>query len=175
MAVGLRDAGERVHRALRHLLTTRWALARHFPRTTLEAIERAIRQSESRHGGELRFAIETCLDLRRLREGVSARQRAEEAFAALRVWDTEANNGVLIYLLLADHDIEIVADRGYHGRVGADEWTAVCEAMEREFRAGRFEAGALAGIAATTELMARHFPPTERDRNELPDAPVLLG
>lgn len=95
-------------------------------------------------------------------------------FTQLRVWDTGRNNGVLIYLLLADRDIEIVADRGFDGRVPAAEWGEICHAMEQEFRAGRFEAGALAGVGLVSGVMARHFPPQDSDRNELPDAPVLF-
>jgi uncharacterized membrane protein len=109
-----------------------------------------------------------------LLKGVSARQRAVEAFARLGVWDTEANNGVLIYLLLADRDVEIVADRGVHAKVGPDGWEAICKTMEAEFRAGRFEAGVLAGIAAVGRHLEAHFPRRGADANELPDAPVML-
>jgi uncharacterized membrane protein len=163
-----------MRRMLRHLLTTRWNLRRRFPRASLRAIQAAIGAAEREHGGEIRFAIETCLDLRRLRAGESARQRALEVFARLRVWDTEARNGVLIYVLLADRDIEIVADRGFRALVSAEEWEAVCRAMEAEFRAGRYEAGALAGIRSVSALIARHFAPSARDLNELPDAPQII-
>jgi uncharacterized membrane protein len=90
------------------------------------------------------------------------------------VWDTEENSGVLIYLLLADHDVEIVADRGVHAKVGPAGWEAICRTMETEFRAGRFEAGVLAGIAAVSAHLETHFPPKGGDRNELPDQPVVL-
>ena len=164
-----------MHRLFRHLFTTRWQLRRCFPPATLTAVENAIRAAEGRHSGEIRFAVESKLDLERLRAGVDARARAHELFAAMRVWDTHANNGVLIYLLLAEHDIEIVADRGFNERVGPEEWEAVCHAMEQELRAGRFEAGAIAGIERVSELIARHFPPMPGDRNELPDAPAVIG
>jgi uncharacterized membrane protein len=154
---------------------TRWWLRRCFPATTLNAIEAAIRAAESRHSGEIRFAIESALDLRQLRAGIDARRRAQDVFGWLRVWDTAEDNGVLIYLLLAEHDIEIVADRGFNGWVSAEEWEGVCRAMEAELRAGRYEAGALAGIERVSDLVARHFPPGDRDRNELPDAPVVIG
>jgi uncharacterized membrane protein len=163
-----------MNRTLRHLVTTRGALRRAFPASSLAAIESAIRAAESRHTGELRFAIESCLDFRRLVAGTSARDRAVGAFARLGMWDTAQRNGVLIYLLLADRDIEIVADRGFDGRVSAAEWEAVCRAMEAEFRAGRFEAGALAGIRGVSALVARHFPPGDAERNELPDTPVVF-
>jgi uncharacterized membrane protein len=161
-------------RWLRHLLMTGWKLRRCFPPPTLEAIRRAIGEGERGHGGEVLFAVESCLDIRRLLAGQSARDRALEVFAELRAWDTETNVGVLIYLLLAEHDIEIVADRGFTGRVTDAEWQAVCRAMEEHLHAGRFEAGALEGIRLTSALIARHFPPRSPEPNELPDTPVLL-
>lgn len=155
-------------------MTTGWRLRRCFPPATLDAIRSAIAEGERVHGGEVRFAIEACLGLRWLMAGRAARAHALEVFNELRVWDTEANNGVLIYLLLADRDIEIVADRGFSGRVSAAEWEAVCRVMEAHFQAGRFEAGAVEGIRRVSELIARHYPPRPRDVNELPDAPAVL-
>lgn len=160
---------------LQHLLMPRWWLRRRFPPATLAAITKAIRAAEAEHAGEIRFAIETCLDLRRLFRPGAGRQRARELFAQLDVWDTRANNGVLIYVLLAAHEIHIVADRGLADGIGAEEWQAVCRLMEERFRAGAFEAGAIAGIAAVSALVGRHFPPRPGDRNELPDEPVVLG
>lgn len=145
-----------------------------FPPTALAAIEAAVHAGESGHSAEIRFAIETALDFRQLWSGTSVRERAIEVFTQLRVWDTARNNGVLIYLLLADRDIEIVADRGFDGRVGAAEWQQVCRSMENEFRAGRFEAGALAGVRQVSMIMARHFPLQDGDRNELANIPVLF-
>ena len=162
-------------RFLRHLFMTRWHLQRCFPRTTLAAIEAALRAAETRHSGELRFAIESRFDLARLRAGLDARTRAHELFALLRVWDTRANNGVLVYLLLAEHDIEIVADRGFTGLVSDAEWETICHEMEAHFRAGRFEEGARIAIEQVSEMIARHFPPVPGDRNELPDVPVVMG
>ena len=159
---------------LRHLLTTRWSLRRRFPASSLAAIEAAIRSAERQHSGEIRFAVETCLDFRRLCAGTGASARAREIFSRLGVWDTAGNNGVLIYLLLADHDIEIVPDRGLAGRVSEAEWQEVCRCMETEFRAGQFEAGALAGIRRVSVLMSRHFPATPGDRDELPDTPAIF-
>lgn len=161
-------------RLLRHLLTTRWQLRRLFPAATLAAIEAAVRAAEREHSGEIRFAIETCLDLRRLLSGASPRDRARQLFGRLGVWDTRRNNGVLIYVLLAEQDIEIVADRGFDGVVQPAEWQEVCRCMENEFRAGHFEAGALAGIRRVSALIGRHFPAAPGDRNELPDAPAVL-
>lgn len=168
-------------RLLRHLITPDRAVRRAFPAASLVRIGAAIRASEARHTGEVRFAVEAALDWPDLVRGLSARARALEVFSELRVWDTEANNGVLIYLLLADRDVEIVADRGINARVGPGEWQAICERMEAAFREGRFEAGVLEGIEATSSLLARHFPerpdpatPGGRARNELPDAPAVL-
>lgn len=163
-----------MNRMLRHLLMPRWRLRRSFPEATLRAIEDAIRAAERTHGGEIRFAIETSLDFRRLVAGETARARALAVFAKLRVWDTERNNGVLIYLLLADRDIEVVADRGLAGSVGQAEWDEVCRIMEAELRAGRFEAGAIAGVQRVAAAIRRHHPPRPDDRNELPDAPAVL-
>jgi uncharacterized membrane protein len=160
-------------RILRHLLTPDWRVRAHFPARTMRAIEVAIADTERAHAGQIRFAVETTLEFAPLLRGVSARERALEVFAQLRVWDTEANNGVLIYLLLADHDVEIVADRGIHAKVGAAEWERICHAMEKHFRAGRFEQGVLEGIRAVGAQLARHYPGAARG-NELPDAPIIV-
>jgi uncharacterized membrane protein len=173
-AAAVPAAGDAVKRMLRHLLIPRWRLYRYFPQGSLQAIEAAIRAAERTHGGEIRFAIETSLDFRRLWSGETSRQRAHAVFSRLRVWDTERNNGVLIYVLLADRQIEIIADRGFAGRVGDEEWQAACRCMETEFCARQFEAGALAGVRRVSTLIARHFPWLAADDNELPDAPALV-
>jgi len=162
-------------RVLRHLFTGRLTLRRAFPATSLMAIEQAIKQSEASHDGEIRFAVEAALHILPLLENQSARLRSIEIFSQLRVWDTECNNGVLIYLLLADRDVEIVADRGIHTKVGSEEWEEICRAMETAFRQGRFEAGVIAGIGAISTHLQAHFP-TERQggENELADKPMIL-
>jgi len=108
--------------------------------------------------------------------GKTPRARALEVFAALGVWDTEANNGVLIYVLLADRDVEIVADRGFNGRESAAQWAAVCEDMQREFRAGRYADGVIAGVEDVGRIIGAHYPqrPGQRDVDELPNRPALL-
>ncbi|MCC6474164.1 MAG: TPM domain-containing protein [Burkholderiales bacterium] len=161
-------------RALRHLLAECFALRRAFPPGTLSAIERAIAASESRHRGELRFAVEAGLPWLALARGGTARERAAELFARLRVWDTEENSGVLVYLLLGDRAVEILADRGIHARVGEGPWRDICERMRAAFALGEFERGALAGIEAIGELLARHFPPGRENPDELPDRPVVV-
>jgi uncharacterized membrane protein len=164
------------HRLFRHLASTRGKLARLFPVQALEAVERAVAESELSHGGEIRVAIEASLEPAEIRAGKSPRQRALEVFAALGVWDTEANNGVLIFVLLADRDVEIVADRGFNGRVSAEEWAAVCHTMEEKFRAGQYERGVVDGVLEAGRLLAQHFPPLPggRDEDELPNRPALL-
>jgi uncharacterized membrane protein len=161
-------------RWIKHLFLDAFAVRRTFPRATLGAIERAIATQEKRHRGELRFAVEGGLPLVPLLAGRTARERAIEVFSRLRIWDTEDNAGVLVYLLLADRGVEIVADRGIHARVGAAAWDAICGEMQSAFAAGRFEAGAILGIEAISDLLAAHFPPGEENPNELPDTPVVL-
>lgn len=161
-------------RVMRHLSMGRAAVRRVFPPRTLDAIEQAIHATEQRHAGQIRFAVEASLELAPLLAGQTAQQRAIEVFSRLRVWDTEHNNGVLIYLLLADHDVEIIADRGIHVRLGQEIWEAICREMEAAFRAGHFEAGVLAGIHAVGEHLSRHFPARSGKSNEMPDRPVVL-
>lgn len=161
-------------RVMKHLSSGRATVHRVFPARALAEVERAINASEARHDGQIRFAVEAALELTPLLAGQTAQQRAVEVFSQLRVWDTEHNNGVLIYLLLADHDVEIVADRGIHARLGQPVWEAICHEMEAAFRAGHFEAGVLAGIYAVSEHLARHFPPRSGKPNEMPDSPVVL-
>ena len=156
-------------RIARHLL-----FPSRFPKRALPAIERAIAESEATHRGEIRFAVEDALDGPALLADQSARERALEVFSQLRVWDTEENNGVLIYLLLADHDLEIVADRGISAKVAGAEWERICRRMEASFSRGDFGRGVLDGIAEVTVLLARHFPARPGDRNELPDKPAIL-
>jgi uncharacterized membrane protein len=162
-------------RWVKHLFMSPWAWRRAFPQAALDAIEAAIRTSETTHGGEIRFAIENSLPGNLAWRGMSGRERAIEMFSNLRVWDTEHNSGVLIYLLLADHDIEIVADRGIAARVEPAAWEAVAQTMEAAFRQGEFERGALAGIEEISVLLAQNFPPSGHNPDELANRPVILG
>lgn len=157
----------------RHLLAMPGALKRAFPPATMAAIEQAIAAGEREHRGEVRFAAEAALDLPALFAGQSARERAIDVFSQLRVWDTAENNGVLIYLLLADRDIEIVADRGLNA-VAPSDWQRICETMEAGLRRGEFQAAVVAGIEAVSRLLAREFPPRADDRNELADRPAIV-
>jgi uncharacterized membrane protein len=163
-----------VSRLFKHLFMPPWLLGRSFPASLLGEVEAAVRDSEKHHHGEIRFAIETALPLGALWKGATARQAAIAAFSELRVWDTENNSGVLIYLLLADRDLEIVADRGIAARVEQSEWDDIARHMEQHYHAGDFREGSLEGIRRVTELLARHFPPGARNPNELSDKPVIL-
>ncbi|HVV41035.1 MAG TPA: TPM domain-containing protein [Nitrobacter sp.] len=163
-----------VGRIGRHLLGHRWRVRRDFPPPVMTAIERAIRAGEATHAGQVVFAVEGALDGVPLFRNQPARERALDIFAHLRVWDTAHNNGVLIYLLLADRDVEIVADRGIHAKVGTAAWQKICAAMEDEFRRGRFETGAVNGVAAVSRELAKFFPRHGANPNELPDAPVVI-
>ena len=140
----------------------------------LHAVFTKRREDMRRHAGEIRFAVETAYDLPDLWYGTTPRERAVQVFGLLGVWDTAENNGVLIYVLMADRDVEIVADRAIAARVAQPDWDAVCRDMEGHFRAGRYAEGAEAGIAGVGALLARHFPAQGGDRNEQPDAPVFL-
>ena len=157
-------------RIARHLFSARRKLSP----AALTAIERAIKAGEATHSGEIRFAVEEALDGPDLLAGQPARARAIEVFSQLRVWDTEENNGVLIYLLLADHDIEIVADRGINGRVAHTEWEKICHDMEQACARGAYEQAVVTGIEEVSAVLARHYPPRPGDRNELPNEPVRL-
>ena len=163
-----------IKRIGKHLLLNRWRVRRAFPRQALANIEKAIKASEAAHSGQIRFAVEGALDGAPLFRDQSARDRAIDVFGELRLWDTTHDNGILSYLLLADRDVEIVADRGINAKVTQADWETICRAMEAEFRAGNFEGGVLKGIAAATQLLAKHFPATGVHRNELPDKPVVL-
>lgn len=163
-----------LQRIFRHLSYPQWRTRRAFPLSTRRAIEAAVAASENSHRGELRFVVEGGLDLPLLWRGVDAHTRAIDVFAQLRVWDTEENSGVLIYVQLADRRVEIVADRGIHARVGNAGWQAICHDMEQAFAAGQFEAGALTGLDAIGQLLAAHFPAGMDNPDELANTPTLL-
>lgn len=161
-------------RLMRHLFTDRWAVKRAFSAIALRRIGETIAHGERRHMGELEFAVEASLPLGVLLSGTSPKDRGIDWFGRLRVWDTAHNSGILIYVLLADRSVEIVADRGIHERVGEAGWQAIAADMQRAFAGGRFEEGAIAGLAAASDLLARHYPATGDNPNELPDDPVIV-
>ncbi len=161
-------------RWLRHLFapsSQRW-----FPDDRLQRIAAAIAAGEQQHTGQICFAVEPALSMRSVLAGQSARERAAEVFARLRVWDTRANNGVLLYLLLADHRIELVADRGFDERIDADQWREACNLIEVNLRSGEPETAIMQGVGAISTLIAGPFPAIagEARDNELPDGPYRL-
>ena len=161
-----------LQRIARHLVLPHWSVRRAFDAATLQAIDQAISDTERSHGGEIRFAVDASAHPIDLMRGITPRHQAMRAFARLGVWDTEANNGVLIYVSWADRDVEIVADRGFNGRVTEQEWAQVCRHMEQAFARGAAREAAVEGIQKVGALIARHFPAVDRD--ELPNRPVLL-
>ncbi len=161
-------------RFCRHVFATRAATRRLFTPTALGEIEAAIKEVEAHHSGEIRFVVETALDVNELLSNLAPRARALQVFSHTRVWDTHANNGVLIYVLLADRDVEILADRGLAARVPPEEWETICREIEAHYRDGRFAQGSVAGVRSVGRLLARHFPGDRGDANELPDQPILL-
>jgi uncharacterized membrane protein len=165
----------RPNRFWRHLVTDHGSVRRALPESAMRRIEAAIAAGEARHRGQVRFVVEAALPLARVLAKLPPRERALEVFGLLRIWDTEENAGVLVYLLLADRDVEIVADRGIDRRVGRAAWEAVCRGMEAAFRAGRFAEGVENGIAELNALLERHFPRADGAQgNELSDRPVVL-
>lgn len=161
-------------RVLAHLLKSPATLYRYFPSHALTAIEQAVEASEAKHRAEIRVAIEVALDLKALWRVRTARERALEVFAELGVWNCRERNGVLIYVLLAERKVEIVADRGFDGRVSEGEWQRVCTVMERELAAGRWRDGMLVGIEAATALLSREFPANGSNVDEQQNRPAVL-
>jgi len=163
-----------IKRIGKHLIEHRWRARRIFPKRVLAQIEQAIKAGEASHSGQVRFVVEGALDGKPLFRNQTARERALDIFSTLRIWDTAHNNGVLIYLLLADRRVEIIADRGIDAHVGASGWQRICKAMETDFKAGNFSGGVIRGIQAVSRELAVHFPKHGKGPNELPDAPVLM-
>ncbi len=143
----------------------------------LEELTQAVRTSEQRHSGEVRVVIEAALDASDLRAGRTSRERAEELFSELRIWDTEENCGILLYILGADRQFEIVADRGIAAQVSQSEWERISHLIEEKFHSGAFLAGLKLGLQEISALLAQHFPAANHDtsRNELPDKPLVLS
>ena len=165
----------KLQRILKHRLFDDTDTARALDTAALARLQATVAASERHHSGEIRLCVEAGLPLADLWRHTTPRQRAVTLFGTLGVWDTEHNNGVLIYLLLAEHAIEIVADRGLARVVPQAHWDAVLGAMRGAFRAGHFEAGLLEAIAAVDAMLVKHFPLAagELNPNELPDSPDL--
>lgn len=161
-------------RLLTHLLHTPLATRRAFPPPVQEAIRAAIHDGEQCHRGEIRFVVEGDWPLPDLLSGKSVRERALELFGLAQVWDTDDNTGILVYVLLCEHKVEILADRGINRALGPQVWYELCDAMTRAFAAGRFEQGSIDLIRQMHVLLATHFPSDGRNPNELPDLPIIL-
>ncbi|SFQ39013.1 TPM domain-containing protein [Variovorax sp. 770b2] len=163
-------------RIWRHRWTDEAAVRRVLPNDAMERLASRVAASERRHSGEIRICVEAGLPMSYLWRHAPPRERAVTLFGKLRVWDTEHNNGVLVYLLLAEHAIEIVADRGIDSRVDDAEWAAMAQRMGAAFREGRFEDGLTQALEEMSALLVAHFPlaEDEADTNELPDEPVVL-
>lgn len=161
-------------RLIRHLLHTPLATRRAFSTSVQEAIRHAVHAGEQTHRGEIRVVVEGDWPLRAVMAGTSLRERALEVFGLTRVWDTEENTGLLIYVLLCEHRVEILADRGLNAAAQAGLWETICAEMTTAFRAGNFEAGCVQAVNRVTKVLAQHFPAEHGNPNELPDLPIVL-
>ena len=175
MAQDNRPGGFSLMRMLRHRWLDESDTRKAIPRELVERLAGRVAASEKRHTGEVRIFVEAGLPMSYLWRSATPRERAVAMFGKLRVWDTELNNGVLIYLLLAEHAIEIVADRGLARHVAADEWRAIVSRMGAALHEGRFEDGITQALEEVSALLVQHFPAAagEINDNELPDEPVL--
>jgi uncharacterized membrane protein len=163
-----------VRRLLRHWKTSAAHGRRAFPQEALAAIATAIAAGEQTHRSELRLIVEAAMPLGAVWAGVTNRQRALALFAEHGVWDTEDNCGVLIYVNLAEHKVDIVADRNVNRKIDAPTWQAVCRTMTDGFGRGQFQTSTLAAVARISELLRQHFPADGANVNELPDNPIML-
>jgi uncharacterized membrane protein len=164
----------KLSRWFKHAFMPPWRWRLSFPSDVLKDIENAVKKSEMKHRGELRFAIENALAPSWVWQGMSGQQRASQIFSNLLVWDTEENSGVLIYVLLADRQVHILADRGINRCVDPSDWDNIASMMQNEFRQGLFREGAIKGIEKITVLLATHFPARSENLNELPNRPVII-
>ncbi len=165
----------RMQRLLMNLFNGWFQMRRRFPKALLDEMTRAIAEGERQHRGEVCLAIESRLSPSSVLEGMDAERRAHQVFAQLRVWDTEHNSGLLFYILMAEHRVVILADRGIAAIVTQAEWDVVRDHMLASFSRGEWRNGCLGGIAAAHALLNRHFPGNDKAQpDELPDRPVLL-
>ena len=161
-------------RFFKHMFSHPWQVKSHFSAEALRNIEKAISASEKMHAGEIRFVVEAGLHPIEILYKKTPKKRAIELFGYLNIWDTEHNNGVLIYLLLADRDVEIIGDRGIDKHLGHNGWEQICRDMEALFRAGEFEAGVLQGVAEISAYLQKYFPQTGASKNEVTNKPLVM-
>lgn len=163
-------------RIARHVMASQRGTHKLFSTDTMQRLQESIASGEATHRGEVRLIVESALPLRKVRRGMSTRQRALDLFGTFRVWDTEENNGVLLYINVADRKLEIIADRAASRRIGDPHWQTVCGVAQASFRKGEFERGLTQALASIHDALSVAFPAdghTPR-KNELPDAPVVL-
>jgi len=164
-----------LRRALRHLGTTTGTARRHFPASAQQQLHDAVHAGEARHRGEIRVVIESSLPLGHAWGGTTPRARARALFGALEVWNTEEHTGVLLYINLADHAVELLADRGIDASVGANTWRAVCDELVQGLAKDLSVGPVLEAVASIHDLLATHFPSDGgRNPNELDDRPLVL-
>jgi len=165
---------ERCKRAWRHRTSTAAKGRLAFPADTLAQLGAAITAGEQRHRGELRLIVENSMPSEAIWADLNNRQRALALFAEYGVWDTEDNCGVLVYVNLAEHKVDIVVDRGIGRTISPEVWQEVCGTMTRGFARGEFGASTLAAVERINSLLAQQFPATGARTNELPDQPMVL-
>lgn len=161
-------------RLFKHLRTTTAVGRRTFPESTLKAIEETIAEGETRHRAEVHMIVEPALDAQDVLSGLSSRDRARELFSEYRIWDTEENCGVLVYINLADHKVEIVADRGVGREIPAGEWEAICRTMTQGFAKGEYHHSVIAALTRLNDLLEQHYPDDGTSHNQLPNRPMML-
>ena len=163
-------------RAFRHLAATHRGAHRLASEETMVRFQQAIAEGEATHRGEVRLIVESALPLRKIRRGMSTRQRALDLFGTFRVWDTEENNGVLLYINVADRKLEIIADRAASRRIGDPHWQTVCALAQSAFKKGEFEHGLVQALESIHGALAVAFPAQEgaTRKNELPDSPTVI-
>jgi uncharacterized membrane protein len=170
----LEDGKMNITRLIKHLLYPPWLVRYKFPPERLQKIENSIKRSETQHNGEIRFAVESSLGFFQLLQDRACFERGVDVFSELRIWDTEQNNGVLIFLLLADRKVEIIADRGLNNEIAESEWRSICQLMEKSFGKDDFEGGVINGINEISQLLIKHSPFQGEKVNELSNKPVII-
>lgn len=166
--------GQRCGRALKHWRGTPATARQAFPEATLKAIETAIAEGETEHRAEVRLIVEAALTPGMAYQGVTNRERARELFVQYGVWDTEDNVGVLIYINLAEHQVDIVADRHVGRRITPEQWQAICRTMTAGFATGNYHDSTVQALGELNSLLQHHFPANGERGNQLPNEPILI-
>ena len=161
-------------RTLKHLFAWPANFSRAWPAATLAQIETAVTQSETNHRAELRFCVEESLPISYLWRNAAARERAVALFGKLRVWDTEENNGVLLYVLHVEHRVELIADRHVARQIPAGQWQEWVSQLQTAYRAEQYAAGTMAVLASISTALATLYPAAANKSNQLPDTPVVI-